>query len=334
MIRKKIAVIMFLMLSLGLFAKESNYKLINDLKYNKVMHDAKSPQELFLIPFGSNESSVGGFEQDTQLLGEGVPFAFRPLADGSVWVLDSVNRALKLFTNKGKLQKSLDIKPFGKVVRDFAFDGNNGFWLLAPFEGFLYRIDNSGNSVGRIEGFFDANAIESANNNELLVDMPMMSSVLRFGEDELLKKEYAYDGGISMFEGVGGNLLGLEIEPKNIKLILRQQTVPPRNLTLTQFPLEFDQQDVTYAGARLIGKDAAGNLYLNLIACDSNGVIYRDRLYKCTIVGKVLAEMDVLSVPYIAPDLPRKRVVTPDGKIMTFYVKDDKYTLAVYTFEG
>jgi hypothetical protein len=332
---KKIVIfvsLMFVLIHGGLLAQEKDFKLINALQYHKGMYDAQKPEIIMKIPFGSGDGEVGGSEQDVEIYSEGVPFAFRPMKDKSVWILDSVNHALKNFSARGKLLKMISVKDYGKVVRDLVVDEGGSFWLLSPLEGFIHRLAPDGRHVSKIEGFQEARAIEAGNNGELLVDMPIMSSVLRFGADELIKEVCPYDIGVSLFEGVGGKLLGLEMSDKNVKLILRNQVKPVQNLVLAEFPLSGFPEDVTYAGAEILGRDSKHNLYVNLIACNKDGVIFRDRLYKCSIGGKIKAQVDVLTVPCLTPDIPRTRVVTPDGRIMTFFIKDDSYALAGYKF--
>jgi hypothetical protein len=311
-------------------AQEGEFKRINALNYHKSMFSAQQPTELLRIPLGSGRSEVGGGEQDPEVYTEGVPFAFRPVENGKVWVLDSANQALKLFAADGSVMRNFSLKEYGKIVRDFALDGEHGFWLLSPIEGFIYRLNEKGEEVSKIEGFFDARAIESSVRGDLLVDMPMLASVLRFGSDELLRDQLPYGNGLSLVEGTGGKLLGLEVSEKNVKLNLRSVASPSQDITLAEFPLLIKDEAVKYAGAEILGKDASGNLYLNLIACHDQGPIYQDRLLKCTILGKILAQTDILTVPCLTPDLPRTRVVTPDGNVMTFYLKGNDYVLAVY----
>lgn len=334
-VMKKIVILvslLFVLVQGGLWAQEKDYKLINALQYHKGMYDAQKPVIIMQIPFGTADKAVGGSEQDTEIYSEGVPFAFRPMKDKTVWILDSVNYALKNFSAQGKLLQKISIKDYGEIVRDLVVAEGGSFWLLSPLEGFIHRLAPDGKHISKIEGFQEARAIEAGNNGELLVDMPMMSSVLRFGADELLKEACSYDLGLSLIEGVGGKLLGLEMSDKNVKLFLRNQVTPVQNLVLAEFPLTGFPEDVTYAGAELLGRDSKHNLYLNLIACNKDGVIFRDRIYKCSIVGKVKSQIDILTVPCLTPDIPRTRVVTPDGRIMTFFIKDDSYVLAGYKF--
>ncbi|MBU1107811.1 MAG: hypothetical protein KKB51_14150 [Candidatus Riflebacteria bacterium] len=317
--------------SVATAAEESDFKLINALNYHKSMFNAVTSEVFLKIPLGSGSEDVGGDEQDPEHYTPGVPFAFRPDAEGNVWILDSANKALKLFASNGSVLKNISLEQYGTVVRDFAFDKKGGFWLLSPVNGFIYRIDAAGKLLSEIEGFNAARAIETGMLGELLVDMPTMASVLRFSDDETLKEQYPCDESLTMIEGVGGKLLVLEKSDKMASLLLRSLASPAQNISLTEFPLDIADPAVTYAGASVIGHDKEGNLYLNLIACHENGAIYRDRIYRCTATGKILAQKDVIMMPCLSLDLPRERVVTADGKVMTYYIDGDNYVLAVYS---
>ncbi|EKD83693.1 MAG: hypothetical protein ACD_39C00517G0002 [uncultured bacterium] len=313
-------------------ADDADCKLINSLNYHKGMFDAVKSEVFLKIPLGSGSAAVGGDEQDTERYTSGVPFAFRPAENGGVWVLDSVNKALKLFGKDGAVLQNISIAQFGPVVRDFAFDGKNGFWLLSAVDGFIYRIDMTGKLVSQIEGFSGARAIETGVLEELLVDMPTMSSVLRFSNDELLKEQYPGDESLSMIEGVGGKLLVFDISEKLARLQLRNIASPAENIPLAEFPLDIEDPAVKYVSAQVIGHDNDGNLYLSLTAChETSGAIYRDRIYRCTAAGKILAQKDIIMFPCLSADLPRERVVTADGKVMTYYVDGNDYVLAVYS---
>lgn len=312
------------------FADEPEFKLINALNYHKSMFAAEKAEVYLRIPLGSATESVGSHDQDPERYTRGVPFAFRADTDGNIWILDSANKALKLFNREGSVLKNISLENCGPVVRDFAFDKNGGFWLLSPVDGLIYRMDASGKILSNIEGFVDARAIETGLLGELLVDMPTMASVLRFGNDELLKKQYPGDESLSLIEGVGGKLLVLEMNDKKVELLLRNVASPAENIPLADFPLDIVDPAVTYAGAQVLGRDREGNIFLNLIACHEEGAIYRDRLYKCTPTGKILAQKDIITTACLAPDLPRERVVTPDGKVLTFYLEENDYILCSY----
>ncbi|KAF1079859.1 MAG: hypothetical protein GQF41_3757 [Candidatus Rifleibacterium amylolyticum] len=311
-------------------AEDAEIKLINSLNYHKGMFEAARGDVYLRIPLGSDSAAVGGDEQDVERYTAGVPYAFRPVENG-VWILDSVNKALKLFGSDGKLQKNISLAEYGPVVRDFAFDGDKGFWLLSPTDGFIYRIDMAGKLISQIEGFSDARAIETGPMEELLVDLPTMGAVLRFNKEEILKEEYPCDESLSMIEGVGGKLMVLEISDKNAELLLRSTASPAETIPLYKFPLDIEDPAVKYVGSQVIGQDKEGNFYLSLVAChEESGAIYRDRIYRCTAAGRPTAHKDIIVFPSASFDLPRDRVVTPDGRVMTFHVEGNDYILSVY----
>lgn len=334
--KRFIACLMFALFVFPVFcgaAEEPETKIINALTYHRTMFDAPRGEVYLRVPVGSGTDNVGGSDQDEQRYTSGVPFAFRTTEDGRVWILDSANQALKLFSLDGKAEKVISLKEFGPVVRDFAFDGKSGFWLLGAVSGYIYRIDSEGKLLSQIEGFSDARALESASQGDLLVDMPVMGSILRFGTDEVLREQYPCDETLSMFEGVQDRLLGLEISGKNAELKLRLMASPSQSITLASYTLDIEDPAVTYAGARIIGHDAAGNLYFDLIACHEMGQIYRDRLYRVSPAnGKVLASTDIIITACLAPDLPRERVVTADGRVLTFHLEGEDYVLTAYQF--
>ncbi len=316
--------------SMASASQASETMLINALTYHRSMFEADRGQIYLRVPVGHKDGSVGGSEQDPERYTPGVPFAFRPVKDGKVWILDSANKYLKLFSTESRLEKKISLREYGKVIRDFAFDGESGFWLLNPVDGFIYHIDLEGKLIGKIEGFFDARSIESGRHSELLVEMPMMASVLRFGKDKLLKEQYPCDESLTLIEGIGGKLLTLQMTDRNVELMLRSVASPAQNIPLAAYPLDIEDKAVTYAGARVLGNDAAGNLYLNLIACHESGAIYRDRLYKCSSAGKIMAWKDIIVTACLAPDIPRERAVTADGKVLAFHLEGNDYVLVAY----
>ncbi len=326
-------VALLLIVSPAMAAEDTDCKLINALNYHRGMFAAARSETYLKIPVGSGAAEVGGAEQDVERYTSGVPYAFRPTENGGVWVLDSINKALKLFGRDGSLVKNISIAELGPVVRDFAFDGNKGFWLLSAVDGFISRIDMTGKLMSQIEGFSGANAIETGPMEELLVDMPLLASVLRFNKDETLKEEYPCDESLSMIEGLGGKLLDFERQDKLARLRLRDVASPAAYIDLAEFPLDIDDPAVNYVAAKVLGCDKDSNIYLSLTAChDTSGAIYRDRIYRCSVAGKVLAQKDIIIFPCLSSDLARERVVTEDGKVMTFYLdSENNYVLAVYS---
>jgi hypothetical protein len=95
-----------------------------------------------------------------------------------------------------------------------------------------------------------------------------------------------------------------------------------------------DYEDVEYKGGNIYGFDKEGNIYFGLVACDPNGIIYRDRIYKADQNGNIINTLDVLDKPIISPHLPRHRIACPDGRILTFFSEEDKtYYLLTYSLK-
>lgn len=314
-------------------ASEAEFKLINNLSYHKGMFDATAPVDYLKIPFGKEERNVGGQDQDslTGPVSYGVPWSFRAVEGGNVWVLDSLNQALKLFKPDGSVERTISLTGFGKIVIDFALGPDGSFAFLNNVDGFVYITNPKGEKQSEIEGFTNARAIEFSPAGDLLISHPIMQSVLRFAPTGELKEQLVGDQSLSLFTAANGQLFGLEINDLEANLYLRTVASPAETLSLAKFPYTEKHPGVTYAGGEIIGLDAAGNIYFNLVACHEEGQIFRERLYKCSADGKVLGELDILTVPHLAPDLPRKRVVSPDGRVMAFYPDETHYVLCTYS---
>lgn len=312
-------------------AQEPEFKLINALSYHKSMFSAAPSVDYLKIPFGKGVNEVGGQDDDTESVTYGVPWAFRMTADGKVWVLDSLNKLLKLFTPEGKVERSVSLQGMGKVVIDFAVAPDGSFAFLNAVDGLIYVTDADGKARQTIEGFNSARAIEFSPKGELVISNPVMGATLRFSTDGELKEQFVCDESLSLFEADNGQLFGLEIADCEASLYLRTVASPAETITLGSFPYKEGHAGVTYAGGEILGRDAAGNVYFNLVACHEEGHIFRERLYRCSADGKVLGELDILSIPHLAPDLPRKRVVCPDGRVMSYYPENEAYVLCTYT---
>ncbi len=314
-------------------ASGSEFKTINGLIYHKSMFEATPSVDYLKIPFGREENNVGGQDQDseTNAASYGVPWAFRMVDGGKVWVLDTLNRNLKLFRQDGSVERTVSIASFGQMVIDFAIAPDGRMAFLNNVEGFIYLVDAKGEKVSEIEGFGGARAIEFGKNGELLVSHPVMQAVLRFEANGELKEQVVGDQGLSLFANAEGQLYGLEIRELGADLYSRTVASPAATLVLSTYPYEEGHPGVTYAGGEIIGQDASGNIYFNLVACHEMGQIFRERIYRCSADGKKTGELDILTMPHLAPDLPRKRVVCPDGRIMSFYPEEKNYVLCTYT---
>lgn len=330
MLKKIILIAACIVVTLSCGAQEAEFKLINALNYHKSMFSATPSADYLKIPFGKEMNAVGGQDEDVEAVTSGVPWAFRMVDGGKVWVLDSINKLLKLFTPEGKVERSISLKEMGKVVIDFAIAPDGSFAFLNATNGYVYITDEQGKMVRAIEGFNSARAIEFSPKGDLLVNNPIMGANLRLSIEGELKEQFVCDESLSLFSADNGQLLGLEVADSNAKLYLRTVASPTESLVLAEFPYTEKFAGVTYAGGELLGRDASGSLYFSLVACDEEGHIFRDRLYRCSIEGKVLGELDVLTIPHLAPDLPRKRIACPDGRVMSYYPASDSYRLCTY----
>ena len=307
------------------------FKMINGLRYFKTMSEAVPSKELMSIEMGAGAENVGGAHQDPNHATGGLPMAFRPTANkDEVWILDSINGGLKLFKS-GKLQKNINIKELG-IVQDFAFspDGSK-IALLNANTGKIYITDNNGKVKNTISGpaYGSAISIEFENDKELLVISPLSRGVIKVSIGGAPLGVYEGDQSLSNFSSEKG-LWGIDCSnPTNAKLYVQKGSSPK---VLAEFPFA-EYKEVEYKGGNIYGFDADGNVYFGLIACDLNGIIYRDRIYKCNQYGEILKELDVLDDPILSPELPRHRIVCPDGDIMTFYSNELVYSIRIYSMK-
>lgn len=310
------------------FAQESDFKLINNLRYNKIMYDAVPYTQVMKIAIGSKLENVGGFEQDKRGMSGGLPMAFRPTPkNDSVWVLDAINDYLKLFKS-GKPIKSISLKKMG-FVTDFAFNSEGKMAFLNQNTGNIFITDEKGNITRTINGFESALSIEFANNKELLVFSPLSGGVVRLSINGEILDIYKGDQSLSNYSSEKG-LWGLECYGGTVAKLFVIDFVTKKKKILAEIPFN-KYKDVEYKGGNIYGFDEKGNVYFGLTACNPDGIIYRDRIYKCNQNGKILKEMDVIDKPVRSPDLPRHRVVCSDGRIMTFY-SDETDFYSLHTF--
>lgn len=305
---------------------DSNYTFIGDLKYNQVMLDAAKPESAAVFDFGTEPEKVGGHEQDFNRNTDGFPTAFRGgNTDSEIWVLDSLNGVLKLFNDK-KLKKSIDIKKMG-IVYDFAISSDNEYIaFLNRTTGSVYVTDPSGKVLTTVSGYEYATSIEFAPDNHILIVHPMGQGIVKLDVNGALKDTYISDGTLSNIANEKG-LWGLDgIFTNNAKLFVRSGTATDSVKVLAEIPFK-DFEGVEYKGGNIYGFDEKGNLYFGLVACDPNGVIYRDRLYKCNQEGKILKELDILDHSVISPNVPRHRTVNTFGRVYSLDADFDHYYL-------
>jgi len=312
-------------------AQEEEFKTINGLKYYKTMFSAVSPETLLRIPMGKAENSVAGVDEDEEISTEGVPWAFRAADGENVWILDSLNGAIKLFSKNGNVEKKIDISAYGKRINDMAVTADSKlFVLLDSVEGTLTLIKQSSEKIFSVKGFVAARAVEFTPDGSILVNSPMDGGVIAVDNSGQRTGKFDADQSLSLFQDTGKNLIGIEIDGTSARLFSR---TPEGRKHLADFDYKDAPEGVTYAGGEILGFDKAGNIYLELVACNETGYIYRERLIRCKADGTGASHIDVFTMPYMAPELSRRRIVTPEGKIIGFHVdeNDGNYVLVSYS---
>ena len=153
-----------------------------------------------------------------------------------------------------------------------------------------------------------------------MVDSPTSKGMVRITTDGKILGIYECDQTLSSYSSEKG-IWGIEaFGTTSAKLFVRDAKFPSdksKIKVIAEFPFK-DYEDVKYNGGEIYGFDKEGNVYLGLVACNPVGVIYRDRIYKCTQDGKVLKYLDVIDNPVLSPDIARHRLACPDGRILTF----------------
>lgn len=305
---------------------EVEYKLINSYRYYKTMYEAALPTDYMSFAFGSGNDNIGGYEEDAERNTEGLPNAFRVGSEkGQMWILDNVNAALKLFYY-GKCTKSIDIKKF-ENIHDFTVSSSGKIAFLNRDKGIVFVTDDKGEVTSEFKGFECANSIEFTADDDMLIFSPLAGGVARVSVIGALKDMYKADDSLSTYETEKG-IWGIEHNYSDVaKLYIRTGVEPENVKILAEIPFK-DFKDVVYKGAEIYGFDAEGNVHFGLVATDPDGIIYRERLYKCSPDGKILSEKDVIApLPAMSPSLPRHRVVTPDGTVIGFYADGKNYYL-------
>ena len=327
-----IAVCIFSLTNISLCLAEeavAEHKMINGLRYYKTMYDAKPSTEVMRLKMGARSENVGGHKEDIKEQTGGLPMAFRPTANkDEAWILDSINGALKLF-KAAKLKRYISLKEFG-LIQDFAISKDNKlFAFLNAKTGAVYVTDERGKVKNSFTGYECALSIEFTSNNDLLIVSPLAKGVVQVSCEGAPLGVYEADQSLSNFATEKG-LWGIDyFEPTKAKLYVRKGS----SVKIVKEFVFDEYKDVEYKVGNIYGIDADGNVCFGLIACDSNGIIYRDRIYKCNQNGRVLKELDVIDDPILSPELPRHRIVYPDGDVMTFFCNELEYAIRVYSMK-
>ncbi|MFZ2955270.1 MAG: hypothetical protein WA705_00035 [Candidatus Ozemobacteraceae bacterium] len=330
----RILLILALMVPIAAWSAPFQVTSIDLIKYESgLASSAMKAKPILTLPFGPGDAQVGGEAQDPENRGDGVPSSFRMLADGTFWILDSLNGKLKHFDPSGKLLKAIDFKshPEKALFRDFAFAPADGFYMLCVTDGSVEITDASGEKINEIEGLQEAREIGVDPTGNVLVRSPMQRGLLRFEQKAVLIEQFE-DLDLSVYTDSEGHPYGIHGDDKNVVLYKTIVASPAKEVTLASFPLDVPQDRLaSYAARQVLGVDAAQNIYLELSARDLDGVLHLNRFVKVSPDGKVLGKLDKLDSPYMASGLPRFLGISPDGKILGFEISDKAWMITSFT---
>ncbi|HNV72461.1 MAG TPA: hypothetical protein PKO06_22315, partial [Candidatus Ozemobacteraceae bacterium] len=319
--KRFVLVALLALLPVCTFAADTPVKavMINGLRYEaSLASQAVAPKTLLEIALGTGKENVGSDEQDAEHRTEGAPYAFCALKDGSVWVLDTINQKLKHFSAEGKCLTEVAFpehpEKFARI-RDFAIGPKESFYFLCSTDGKVERVDGQGKLITEIEGLSDVWEIGADPKGNVLVKNPAMNALMRFNPEGELIESYDGQADYSVYTDADGHPYGVRSDDKNAVLFKLTAASPTASIDLAKFPLELAAGNKAhYYSARVCGVDQTGTIYLELIAGDDDGVIHQNRLLKVSPDGKTLGKLEMLNTPFMAPDLPRHRVVMPDGR--------------------
>ncbi|NCB38737.1 MAG: hypothetical protein EOM80_08205 [Erysipelotrichia bacterium] len=308
--------------------------LINGLQYEVGLASAAVVhQDICAIAYGKDDSNVGGDQQSDKHRVGGAPTSYTPLADGSFWVMDSINQKAKHFAANGSLLASFVFpgstpKRFVNM-KDMAVIPTGGLYLYNSTQGIVFRVDDKGATQVQIEGLPDSREIGVDSKGNLLVANPVMKSLLRFNPAGELIERYDGQTSLSTVVDAADKPLGVKFNDLEAELFRADKASPTVTISLAKFPLQTPKErNAHYVSAKLIGSDAKKNLYLELIACDKEGVIHQYRVIRLNGEGKVLSQADLLAVAFLSP---RNKEITPDGKVFGFRSDKKSWFPITYT---
>ena len=306
---------------IGVVSANPSGVLINGLQYEAGLASAAiAHQDICAIEYGKADSNVGGDQQSDKHRIGGAPTAFCPLSDNSFWVMDSVNQKAKHFAADGALISSFAFPGSSTEkfinMRDMAVIPTGGLYLYNSTQGIVLRVDDKGTTQVLIEGLPDSRGIGVDSKGNLLVANPVMKSLLRFNPAGELIERYDGQTFLSTVVDAADKPLGVKFNAYEAELFRADKASPTVTVSLAKFPLQTPKErNAHYVSAKLIGSDSKKNVYLELIACDKNGVIHQYRVVRLSGQGKVLGQADLLAIPFLSP---REKEVTPDGRIFGF----------------
>lgn len=318
--------------SAGPVAKPAGF-LVNGLQYEAgLASSAIAHKDVCSIAYGTADNNVGGDQQGNKHRIGGAPTAYCPLADGSFWVLDTLNQKAKHFAADGSLISSFAFPESSSekfiYMEDMAMALTGDLYLYNAAQGIVSRVNEKGISQVQIEGLPDSREIGVDSKGNLLVANPVMQSLLRFNPaGELIER---YDGQTFLSTVVDANdkPLGVKFNDVEAELFRADNASPTVTVSLAKFPLQLAKESKAhYVSAQLIGSDAKKNVYLQLIACDKKGVIHQYRVIRLSSEGKILGQADLLAIAFL---YPRRKAITPDGKVFGF--RSDKKSWFPITF--
>jgi hypothetical protein len=299
---------------------------------------ALEPELLLSLPFGKAPAQVAGAAEDEKRLTDGVPYAFRVAADSSIWLLDSANGALKRFSPVGTLLGSVPLPGVSShtmpIYKDFAFGPQQNLYLYCSTDKKVYLVKPSGEIIVEIEGLGDTQRIESDPQGNLVVENPVLGGVLRFSPAGTLIEKTAPGLAGTAFTDSQGRLYILERGETTGTLQRLIDIKANTRETLATFSLELPpERQVVIAGLKLIGTDASGNCYILLFGTDSDGVLHAQRVYTIAPDGTLMNRRNILTIPFLSPDLPRHFAIAPDGRLIAFSANETHYRLLKYSLK-
>lgn len=320
----------------ALLAGDLPIKTVHDVRYYEpATHGRIEPVRLFSLEFGSGPEQVGGAEQDTERFTDGVPTAMRVRPDGCVWILDSINTSLKLFSPAGKLMRVIDLAAVmtapGRVAKDFAIAPHDGFYLLSPLDGMIKHVSDTGELINSIEGFHDALEINATRSGSVLVRAPALGALFRFNPQAVLEAQYK-NPNLFPVEDIARLPWGISGSDGKVEVFKCTAAEPLTTTVVHTFTPKRIRQDVRYVGYRLLGEDSARRMYVELVTANNEGVVFSHSITRILPTGELGGSVEIFPYPFLAPDLPRHLTVAPDGRVFCFFIDQGTYHIGAYSF--